>query len=105
MHAIFRIIIIFLRDKILLLNTEHARFVLEIETGKHLNCVSYSTSGWLVGVSLTGVHLKYIHLWLVSRPRIWLKIGPLDKSVIWKIIFLLSQPKRMLWVLKKTPSQ
>ena len=27
-----------------------------------------------------------------------------DKSVYWKIIFLISQPKHMLWVLKRTIS-
>ena len=27
---------------------------------------------------------------------------PQDKSAYWKIIFLISQPKHMLWVLKRT---
>ena len=31
-------------------------------------------------------------------------IRPPDKSVHWKIIFLISQPKHMLWVLKRTVS-
>ena len=29
---------------------------------------------------------------------------PPDKSVIWKIIFFISHPKHMLWVLKRTVS-
>ena len=29
---------------------------------------------------------------------------PLDKSVYWKTIFFISQPKHMLWVLKRTVS-
>ena len=31
-------------------------------------------------------------------------IRPPDKSVLLKIIFLISQPKHMLWVLKRTVS-
>ena len=29
---------------------------------------------------------------------------PPDKNVYWKTIFLISHPKRMLWVLKRTVS-
>ena len=34
----------------------------------------------------------------------WLTISPPDKSVWLKIIFLIYQPKHMLWVLKRTVS-
>ena len=32
------------------------------------------------------------------------KIRPPDKSVYWKIIFFISHPNHMLWVLKRTVS-
>ena len=41
----------------------------------------------------------------ISYFNLWKKTGthrPPDKSAYWKIIFFISHPKHMLWVLKRT---
>ena len=48
------------------------------------------------GIFLLLLHLSFINDTYYSRPP--------DKSAYWKIIFFISHPKHMLWVLKRTVS-
>ena len=65
----------------------------------------YSNMLSLLLVLLINLYCAYMYMqYTTVKSPTSVSCRPPDKSAYWKIIFLITQPKHMLWVLKRTVS-
>ena len=74
----------------------------------NFTCIWKYEAKWLLALQMVrqektigNIQWKYTVFSLISSLY---SIRPPDKSTYWKIIFLISEPKHMFWVLKRTAS-